>query len=83
MPEMQGNHWPAQPLTSCPEPAGQGERFEVKQTNRLNTIPGRAQGGSRYPNEYFTKSLKFAKEKNDVDYIERIKEQLEMIKTVI
>ena len=34
-------------------------------------------------NEYFTKALKFAKEKNDVDYIERIKEQLEMIKTVI
>lgn len=34
-------------------------------------------------NEYFTKALEYAKEKNDVDYIERINEQLEMIKTVL
>lgn len=33
--------------------------------------------------EYFTNALKYATEKNDVDYIERINEQLEMIKTVI
>lgn len=34
-------------------------------------------------NIYFTKALEFAKEKNDIDYIERINEQLEMIKTVL
>lgn len=33
--------------------------------------------------DYFTKALEFAKENNDVDYVERINEQLEMIKTVI
>lgn len=33
--------------------------------------------------EYFTKALELAKENNDVDYVERINEQLEMIKTVI
>ena len=34
-------------------------------------------------NEYFTKALESAAENNDVDYVERINEQLEMIKTVI
>ena len=34
-------------------------------------------------NDYFTKALEYAKEANDIDYVERIKEQLEMIKTVI
>jgi tetratricopeptide (TPR) repeat protein len=34
-------------------------------------------------NEYYTKALEYAKEANDVDYIERISEQLEMIKTVL
>ena len=34
-------------------------------------------------NEYFTKALKYAHENNDVDYVERINEQMEMIKTVI
>ena len=34
-------------------------------------------------NEYFTKALEYAQEKKDVDYVERINEQLEMIKTVI
>lgn len=34
-------------------------------------------------NEYFTKALEYAKESNDQDYVERIEEQLEMIKTVI
>lgn len=34
-------------------------------------------------NEYFTKALKYAKEANDEDYIERIQEQIEKIKNVI
>lgn len=34
-------------------------------------------------NDYFTKALEYAKEANDIDYVERIKEQLEMIKTVL
>ena len=34
-------------------------------------------------NDYFTKALKYAAEKNDIDYMERIKEQLEMIETVL
>ena len=37
----------AQPPTSCPEPAGPGDDFEVKQTNRFNTIPGRVPRGIR------------------------------------
>ena len=37
----------------------------------------------RKAHEYFTNALKYATEKNDIDYIERINEQLEMIKTVI
>ena len=34
-------------------------------------------------NDYFSQALEYAKEKDDKDYIERIREQLEMIKTVI
>ena len=34
-------------------------------------------------NDYFTKALKYAKEQNDVDYVERINEQIEMIKPVL
>lgn len=34
-------------------------------------------------NEYFTNALEYAKELNDQDYVERIEEQKEMIKTVI
>ncbi len=34
-------------------------------------------------NDYYTRALKYAKECNDMDYVERINEQLEMIKTVI
>ena len=37
----------------------------------------------RKANDYFTKALKYAKEQNDVDYVERINEQIDMIKTVI
>ena len=37
----------------------------------------------RKANEIFIKALKYAEEQNDVDYIERIKNQMEMIKTVI
>lgn len=33
--------------------------------------------------KYFSKALEYAKEANDKDYIERIEEQMEMIKTVI
>ena len=34
-------------------------------------------------NDYFTKALKYAQEQNDVDYVERISEQIDMIKTVL
>lgn len=34
-------------------------------------------------NKYFTDALAYAKEKDDRDYVERISEQMEMIKTVI
>lgn len=37
----------------------------------------------RKANDYFTKALKYAKEQNDVDYVERINEQIDMIKTVL
>ena len=34
-------------------------------------------------NDYFTKAMRYATEQNDVDYMERIKEQMEMIETVL
>ena len=34
-------------------------------------------------NDYYTKALEYAKEANDVDYIERISGQIEMIKPVL
>lgn len=37
----------------------------------------------RKANDLFTKALKFAKEQNDLDYVERINEQIEMIKPVL
>lgn len=37
----------------------------------------------RKANDYFKKALGYAKQKKDLDYVERIEEQIEMIKTVI
>lgn len=37
----------------------------------------------RLANDYYTKALEYAKAQGDQDYIERIEEQMEMIKTVI
>ena len=38
---------------------------------------------ARQANDYYNKALKYAKEQNDLDYVERINEQMEMIKTVL
>lgn len=44
-------------------------------------VPGKPE--FRQANEYFSKALEYAKEQNDLDYVERINEQIEMIKSVL